>query len=266
MLSYRNVVIFVSLNPVILAQKDMRFCILVVVFLILYGCSRDHSADCIKRTGKITSTVRPLNAIKGLKLFSKINYTLIPDTVNEVRIEAGSNILPYITTEITNGELTVVNTMKCKFARSYKPEVNCYIHIRDTLNYILFEGSGALSCRDTIKSPKILLECNDASKSADLLLDVNTFDFRQYSGSADFTMRGKVGLLYLFAAGSGTMHCENLETIYTYATAKNVSKCYVYATYELGAEVLNWGQIFYRGNPKVINKIIKDKGIVQQIQ
>ncbi len=240
----------------------------VFIFLLFIGiisCKKGHQGDCIKRTGKIVHVTRKVESFSGIKLYHKINYELIHDSLNSIEIEAGENIEPYITTEVSNGYLTIENTIKCKFARSYKQVITCKIHYTNELSYLSFDGSGTLTCLDTLHSENILVECADASNSAYLLLDVGTLDFRQYAGSADFTMEGKCALLYLFAAGQGAMHCEKLPTVFVYATANNVSKCYVNATYTLGAEAFNYAQIYYTGNPSSVTKKTRHQGIIKSL-
>src|ERR1035437_4176093 len=89
----------------------------VALFLVaLFStCKKENLCDCIKRTGAIVTETRTINGFDSIVVQDNMNVFIIQDPNFEVKVEAGKNIVPLITTSVVNGTLTISNNNRCNW-------------------------------------------------------------------------------------------------------------------------------------------------------
>lgn len=232
--------------------------------LIIWSCNKESRWDCIKRTGTISNDLRILPPFAKIYLNDNVNIFIKQGIQQEVKIEAGKNLISLIKTEVVNNELFIKNNNRCNWARSYKNgDINVYITM-PVLRCITHYGSGNIKSLDTIVCDTLEMLTRE-SGDIDLTINANIV-FSRLHGTSDITLRGKSHLQGIFHMGEGFLHFEDLETQDTWSHSKASGNQYLNAKNNLSVR-LDWvGNIYYVGNPTItISDIGKGTGkVIQQ--
>ena len=74
--------------------------------------------DCFKSTGKIVDEYRAVQQFNEIQVMNNINLFITYDTIQEIRVEAGKNLVNLIKTDVNNNRLIIKNNNKCNWIRS----------------------------------------------------------------------------------------------------------------------------------------------------
>lgn len=240
-------------------MKLIRIISGVLIAVSLGGCEKGHGFDCLKGTGDITTEMRTAGVVNTIILEDNINLYLTQDTAEKIVVEAGEKIIGSIATELENGKLTLRNNNRCNWVRSFNKEVNVYVSVRD-LRYIDYTGSGDIIAVNEIISDNFEINIYDGSGSINLNLNTEESWITLHLGVADITVKGKSDISYVYTAGYGPVDCIHLQTDNTYITNNGSNNCFINVSNELVAKIGSVGNIYYKGNPKTIDKRISGSG------
>ena len=201
----------------------------------------------------------PVAAFRNIEVHDNINVVFTQDTVYKIMVEAGKNLLPLISAENEGKWLVIRNNNKCNWVRSFKKNVINVSVWGANIDSILHFGSGDISSANTIKSQILTLEAK-SSGNINVAVDAATSYCNISSGVGDITMRGFSGVSYVYLAGSGYVHCKELVTGYTFLENRGTGDCYVNVTKEIGSTISYTGNVYYSGNPPVVNSVIRGTG------
>ncbi len=204
--------------------------------------------DCFKGTGKRVTETRVLGSFDKILVEDNIDLILTLGPIQEVKIEAGKNLIPLIKTEVNDSnQLHLTNNNRCNWARSYK-KGNITVHITcPDFSRIKHFGSGLIKSVDTIAVDSLEIF---AMESGDLDLILNTqIVYLRNIGSADITLHGRSELLGNFHTGEGYHKCENLQTDYIWSYSEASGNEYYHAVKNLSTTIKWDGDIYYKGNP-----------------
>src|SRR5437868_14955643 len=82
---------------------------------------------CFDSEGKVIMVTRNIAAFHQVELIDNINLILTQDTVEQIKIEAGENLQPNISTDVQNGILTIRNNTACNWIRKLSETINVYL-------------------------------------------------------------------------------------------------------------------------------------------
>ena len=114
-----------------------------------------------------------------------------------------------IETIVENGLLSIKNTSKCNWVRSYKIPVKIEIHF-SSLKHVLIHGSSNVSSADTIRQPYLKFEFRDSSGDLNLLVDNEEVSVIQHTGSSDVVVKGITKHLSVYMSSIGTGDYDEL--------------------------------------------------------
>ncbi len=228
--------------------KLFVFCLSLIV---IESCSKDHMGDCFVGTGIVTKETRQLEAFDSIRIERRLEVVLVEDSVNYVVVEAGDNLQENIETNVENGLLSIKNTSKCNWVRSYKIPVKIEIHF-SSLKHVLIHGSSNVSSEDTIRQPYLKFEFRDSSGDLNLLVDNEEVSVIQHTGSSDVVVKGITKHLSVYMSSIGTGDYDELfaETVYVQTLSSGF--CRVFGTDTFFFRVNGDGGIFYKGDGEVI--------------
>ena len=240
-------------------MKILSIPLILMLLLILSGCSKDEGV-CVSSTGKIEVQDRGNIAYHSIMVHDNINLILTQDTAfNNIKVEAGKNLINGITTEIDSGRLVIRNTNSCSWLRSFEVPVNVYLTFTQ-LDTIVFRAAGNISCTNKWANYSVYLEVIEGAGK--LNLDVQAY--RSYImvryGTTAINVSGTSEVSTLISYGFGPFHAEDLISKFTYTSSYSPNDMWVYSSIELTAEIGNIGNIYYRGNPATIDANIKGEG------
>ncbi|MBP7497307.1 MAG: DUF2807 domain-containing protein [Bacteroidales bacterium] len=241
--------------------KIVFFFTLFFISTCFNSCKKENICDCFKNTGKIKTELRQISEFDKLEISDNIILTLIKDTFNSLKIEAGVNLLKLIKSENINGKLYLSNNNKCNWVRSYEKKIYATLTFKK-LGQIIYRGSGGVKAADTIKVDNFTFECWDCSGKVELTLLCNNTFIKQHIGTADFFIMGSTYYNYIWSAGYGIIDCQNLRSNKATVINKGTNSTYVYAEDTLEAEIYYNADIYYKGNPFLVKSKIYGKGSI----
>jgi len=122
--------------------------------IMLVSC--DGFRNCIKGDGNIASETRIVEGnFHGVEVDGSFEVFIRKSTETNIRIEADSNILPYVFTRLRSGRLVIDNDKQC-----FKTNRSIRVYITTPfVDELILDGSGTLEC-DSIDADNVLVELN----------------------------------------------------------------------------------------------------------
>ena len=112
-----------------------KFIFILFLGVSLAACKKANRFDCIKRTGEIKTESRALEYFDIIDVQNNVNVFLIQDSINFAEIKAGKNLISNIETSVVAHTLYIKNNNKYNFTRSYKHDIEIYIHFKKLTRY-----------------------------------------------------------------------------------------------------------------------------------
>ena len=228
--------------------------IFAAILIFGYGCKKSDPSDCFKSTGKVMEESRDVGFFNKIVLYDNVNLHLTQGNTNQLTVKAGKNLMKKIVTE-TNGDSTlkIANLNSCNFIRSYKIPVDVYLTFTNLWD-IEYHSVGTVDNTDTLRLDS--LQINVREGGGDIRLCVNAFKLSTnlHNGTATMECSGKTGLLFVYSGEFGLIDNRNLSAHMVYLRTKSSNDVYIRATHTLMATIMNIGNVYYYGNPSVLQK------------
>ena len=246
--------------------------ILVVItgFVVVVSCQKGGKCFSNSGTVVIQDRIVPANqSIDSIDLADNVDLILTQDTVDRIRVEAGSNIISGITTEVDNCMLQIRNLNSCNWLRSYDKPLNVYVSVKN-LKKIQYNAAGNITTanslqgythivgKDTLFNKYFNVVITGGCGTMDLSLADSTGDFSISTGTADFNLHGKCGIATFYLNGLGLCYAIDLATRYCTVTSLGTNNCDVNVSVKLTVIIKNIGSVYYTGDVKpdsIIKKI-----------
>jgi len=227
-----------------------------------YSCNKENRWDCVKRTGQNTTEIRTLPPFDKIYLKDNIDVFIVQGNTPEVKIEAGSNLISLIKTEVDSGVLRITNDNRCNWARAYKNgTINVYITM-PVLRFLWHFGSGFLQSKDTIACDTLDIWAHQTG-NVDLIVNANIIYTNMHT-TADVTLRGRSAVLGNWHVGEGYLHCADLLTDIMWTETRASGDEYFNVKTDLAATIGWIGNIYYSGNPHITLKGEGKGKLIQQ--
>ena len=97
------------------------------------------------------------------------------------------------------------------------------------------------------------LNINGGSGDIDLLLSCDWSRTNYQFGTSKVTLRGKTVFNAVFNGSYGPIHSEELFSNYVYLQSRGYNDNFVWSTYEIDAALYGIGNLYYKGDPEIIN-------------
>jgi hypothetical protein len=236
-------------------QKLENLTIFFILFFF-FGCKPEKRWDCIKSTGKITSETRYPMPFKKIEVHDKIEVEIFLDSVYKVEIQAGKNLLPKIITDVQDSNLVIKNLNRCNFMRDTEKKIRVKIFMPFLLSIYQY-GYGNIYLRDELFTDSIAV-FNEGNGDIHLKTQTKILYAASYA-SGDMYFSGTATHLYYHFNGGNFLHAKDLWVKeYAYISHFSIGDAYVYCTGWLDGELRGTGNIYYKGNPEILNfKITK---------
>lgn len=207
---------------------------------------------------KANNEDRHLRGFHAVNVAGSFDVFIKQGNTESVVVDAPSDVIGYVLTEVSNGTLKVYNKSNSGWKNIFNNrKVIVYITIK-TVDAILLSGSGDVSFKDgvTANSFKLLL-----SGSGDVSGKVTAKSLEtSISGSGDVEIWGRANNSTVSISGSGDYSGEDLATINASASIGGSGDITVNASGSLQARVSGSGDIHYKGGPKNVSKTKSGSG------
>jgi hypothetical protein len=239
--------------------KFLHGTLLLFLTISLASCKKEHCFDCFKSTGKIVTEERSLEHFSSIHVSGQIHVLIKQESMNKAIVEAGQNLLNGIATRVEDGVLYIENNNKCNWVRSFKKDINITLYCKE-LAMITYTGAGTIRSSGTIVSD--VLELDYWSGSGEVILDVQCSRVlvHMHTGPADAEISGTTDYAYFYTRGNGQARCRGLVSKKVEIDWKGTNDCWVHCTEELFANIGYIGNVYYAGNPPVIQAVITERG------
>ena len=225
-------------------------------FILLFffvSCKKEEDRNCIKSVGDISSKEISLDDFSLLYMGPHINYVLVQDSTDKVVVIGGYNLLNGIDVSVENQMLSIVNSNKCAFLRTYDEVVQVEIHFT-RLTEIEFEGTHEVACPDTIQADGLELLIREGAGHFELKLNANALNLGISQGWGNYSVSGNVNYanFRIFGNGFGSSNDLNVNNELVVISNSvglvevNADQCV------LLAEIRSSGSIYYKGAPTLI--------------
>ena len=228
--------------------KYPRSVFIFALFLIQLFPSCQNSAQPWESFGDITTETRTLGSFHGLDVNQDIELFITQDSTKPAHVEItyGKNVIPGITTEITDGVLSIKNSNKAKWLRRLNIQPKCTLNLHQ-IDDIHLEGNAKVICIDTLYSQAIHCTVNSV-EDQNLLVFCGQF-YGGVMNSSNVKLSGQATIFSWSCEKGGGLDATDLRSddVYLYHfTIKDVS---VNPSKQFEAHLFNSGNAFYFKTP-----------------
>ena len=201
----------------------------------------------VSGNGELTTQKRTVGEFDEVAVTGMMDVQLIEGKEGSLTIEAESNLMEYLETEVENGRLKI----SVKNGVNLQPSRNRGIKVTVPVEQIYavdLTGSGNVTSTKRLKSSNFKV---DLTGSGDIDLDLETENLEgRLTGSGDVKLKGKVREFSAKVTGSGDFLASNLTAEEVDAAVLGSGDIQVRVTNSLRARVSGSGDIYYYGNPE----------------
>jgi hypothetical protein len=235
----------------------MRIIIAFIAFVfILASCKKAEDRPCFKGVGDETIVERELASFQTLFLGPHLNYVLVQDTVEKVVLTGGENLVNFIGTNITEGELRITNDNRCNFLRTYKKSVTVEIHLIN-VNSIEFQGTKPLTCQNALTCPFLHIKIIQGAGAFNLKVNNSSLKTNISNGWGNMVVSGSTNYANLNAGSNGVIDSYGLavqDSLHVISKTPSTLKVNATAT-KFKSETSATGDIWYIGTPTVLEHL-----------
>jgi len=237
-----------------------------ILFLsILLFSANTANAQWWSTSKKITGNKEVTNQTRSVINFDQISVTgmmevqLIQGSEGKIDIEAESNLMEFIETEVNNGHLRI----SIQKGINIEPSKNYPIRIVvpfETLGALTLTGSGHIRNSEVIKARDFKI---NVTGSGNMNLNLLTENLESIiTGSGDLKLKGTTREFKCKVTGSGDVFAYDLKAVKVDASITGSGDVEVSVENELDAKISGSGDIKYRGNPDKQNFKTSGSGTV----
>jgi hypothetical protein len=211
-----------------------RTLLLFVLIAAVSGCHRIH--DEIPGSGRLQKQRREVGSFNSISTEGAFDLEIVCQKPQSLEIEGDDNVLPLITTEVSNKVLHIRSLR----GYSVSEPVTLRITLPD-LEGISVSGAGNIEVSG-IKNERFVIDAN---------------------GAPAIRAAGETGVLNIDANGAGKIDTHKLRAARVVVDSKGVSKVEVYAAEQLDVTVSGPSHVIYEG-AAVVNRTVNGPGSVEK--
>jgi len=204
------------------------------------------------------SETRELANKTVINIFDDADVILIQDNLNYIEVDSYSNLASFIETKSIDTAIEIRNLNKCNFIRDKSIQNTITIHFSDIQTLNLY-GTGKVNFIGEIIQNN--LEINSYKSRSEFILNISCHKLECVfmEGSINANISGSSDTTYLYQSKHSIVNASNLTNSYLHFSNRSTGDGYVGHTNMLAVELLDVGNIYYKGNPAI--KILADIGL-----
>jgi hypothetical protein len=236
-----------------MSNRKTFLIVLPIIALVLMSCRIGNinlPTTAVRGDGNVATEERQVSGFDRIALSGAGDITIIQGSEERLTIEAEQNLLPYIITDVVNGELRIRNQDGTNLLPTRGIRYELYVI---DLEAITVSGAGNITAEE-LSSNNLRLEISGAGNMNIKNLDADTLSVRS-SGAGNFRLSGTVDTQNVTISGAGGYNAENLRTSQTTISLSGAGGADVWATGTLNVQISGFGNVNYYGNPTVTQNI-----------
>ena len=207
---------------------------LLLVAPFAAGCVMHHAE--VVGSGQRQREKREVSSFSSISTEGAYQIEIVCQQSLSLEIEADDNILPIITTDVSNGVLRIKSTRGFSVNRPILVKIST-----PNIEAISASGAGTIEISG-LKNDKFEIDS---------------------SGAPTIKVSGETGTLDIEANGAGKIDAHKLRAVRSTVQANGVARIEVFAREELNVTVSGPASVIYSGDPKV-NKTVHGPGSVER--
>jgi hypothetical protein len=202
----------------------------------------------------VVDEVRDVRGFTGVHVSSGIDVYLSEGDQFEVRVEADENLLEVIETEL-RGNMLEVGTDRVNIRRAKSKKV--YVTLPE-LTELKISSAGDCDGQTPFHCDDLRLSISSAG---DLSLEVEADEINlDISSSGDARIAGSANVLDASLSSAGDLDAWDLEARKVEVSVSSAGDARVFATEEISMSASSAGNIYYRGDAKVLRSSSSSAG------
>jgi hypothetical protein len=203
---------------------------------------------------------RRLSGFHAVNIAGSFDVFIKQGATESVVVDAPSDVIGYVLTEVTNGTLKIYNKNNTGWKNLFSnKKIVVYITIK-TVDGISLTGSGDVSFKEGITANALKLQLTG---SGDVSGKVTAKSLEtNITGSGDVEVWGRADNSKVSITGSGDYEGTDLATTNASASIGGSGDITLNVNGSLEARVSGSGDIHYRGNPKNVSKTKSGSGSI----
>ncbi|UOQ70323.1 head GIN domain-containing protein [Hymenobacter cellulosilyticus] len=231
--------------------------------LLFGGCGEGHEMDCLKSTGKVITERRELESFEVITAYDNVDVTLVQDAETYAEVRAGKNLQEDIELRVEHGELTIRNTSRCNWMRTYDTPREVTLHL-PRIHDLFLRGYGNMRTAGNFRADTLFCHLVGAG-DYDLDITSEYLNMDMYE-LGNYHLRGRADDFKLLVGGSGSLYASGLLSQRCSFTFNHDSDgdAHVTTSDYLGGTHAGTGTLFYYGKPQQTGIKLTGKGKVEQ--
>lgn len=216
--------------------------------ILLFGLATIQSTLLLASGTQGNRQTRQVSGFHGVSVSSGIDLYLTQKNTEEVVVEAESDDLDKIITEVEGGILKIYIKEKSWLSINWNNDPRkVYVSFKNLDKLDASAGADVVS-QGVLKLEELDL---DASSGSDVKLELEASDISAESSSgSDINLKGKSSTLYVNASSGSDINAGELQTKECRASVSSGADIRVNVSEKLDANASSGGDIAYSGNPK----------------
>ena len=215
--------------------------------------------ESVRGSGDVVEEARDVGGFTGVSLEAIGNVYIEQGSVEELRIEAEDNLMPYLETDVA-GRTLKIETKSFVNLRPTEP-INFYLTVKE-LDTIVISGSGDIEAPD-LQAEDLKVKISGSGDIEMMDLDADRLTVR-ISGSGDMVVSGEVNDQETTISGSGTYSARDLESKEAEMQISGSGSATIRVSDRLDATVSGSGSVRYIGSPRADTRV-SGSGTIRQI-
>ncbi|MPM07124.1 hypothetical protein SDC9_53430 [bioreactor metagenome] len=228
--------------------------LLFIISLFLLSCS-DDKAGCFSSSGDQDVITIPLSPeVDSIASSGRMRVYFIQDSLNEIEISGGSNVIKGIRCSENNNRLEISDENTCNWVRRLDriPVV--------TVHYTSLRCFEAGNYYDNLflephQGDSILIEYWNGSGKTTFVGDVDRAYFKINAGAGSIEGSGTADYCYIYHSGGGKINCSALYSTDALVSNGSNNDISISVSRSLFCDIRRTGNIFYSGEPSDITRV-----------
>ena len=215
--------------------------------LLLPACNK---SGLFQGAGTIKKVKVDVSDFREIILNDKVNLILTYDSIEQVAVEAGENLIGDISLSVRDNKIIISDDNKFKWSRNLDYSINVYVS-STLLDRITYYGAGNITSTNTWKASKFTIDSWTGIGTINMSLESDYTELIIRMANADIKLMGKSKVTSIYCADYGTLDLKDFESEEISMDYRSVRSSTIYVTKLLNAEILYKGDVYYRGTPLI---------------
>lgn len=223
---------------------------MIAALLLLAFSNVSLAQGRVDGNGDLKKESRDVSGFTGLEVGGSARVILVQGSTESVQIEAESNLLPIIVTNVENHNLSI--HFKKGYNVHHNKPITVWVTVKD-IDYIGASGGVSIDATKGIKTDRIKVDVSGSMK-IDLALQAKELN-ADFSGSADAHITGNVERASYDVSGSAKIIAPDFQTSESNVDISGSGKLDLAVAKELNVSVSGSGNVHYKGSPTITKHI-----------